>query len=156
MAFSVYSAAQLLSQPIGGRLGDRIGWRPLIVPGLLFGALGVYLWLIAQGWGILYLGAAIAGTGTAVARIGLDTIMFNGAPDELRGTAAGLQYASFDIWNGTMAWGLGFLVTRTSYETIYTIMALIPLLWAILMWFIIPRGSGRVSGQPAFEPGADR
>ncbi len=137
LAFSFYSIAQLLSQPLVGRLGDRIGWRPVIVPGMLLGSAGIYLLFLAPGPVVLYLGAVLIGMSIALVGVGLDAIVFNGAPDKLRGTATSLQYAGLDGWNGGLSWALGFIAVGAGYGATYALMAAIPLLWAMLMWLWI-------------------
>lgn len=151
-AFSIYALIQLVGQPLGGSLGDRFGRRWVVIAGLLIKMAGILAFLNAEGQAVLYLGSALAGLGIALVLVSLDTIALSSAPPELRGTAAGLQYASFDCWVGILGWLLGVIATQTDYETIYILMAVIVGLWTFLMWFLIPPGTGQPIDQPAAEP----
>jgi hypothetical protein len=82
--------------------------------------------------------------------------VMDGAPRDLRGTAAGLEYAGLDVWNGLFGWVMGIIVLQTSYNTIYTIMTVIPIVWAVISWFMIPRNLGRVTRIPIAGSAGDR
>src|SRR5262245_3867170 len=56
IAMGAYSLGQLISSPLWGRLSDRIGRKPVLIIGLLGGAVS-YLW-IAHAGSVLDLGAA--------------------------------------------------------------------------------------------------
>ncbi len=155
LALSIYSLMQVIGQPIGGRLGDRIGWRFVIIPSFLIAALGVYFLLIADQTGLIVIGSGLVGLGASIARVGLDVIVMDGAPRDLRGTAAGLEYAGLDIWNGLFSWVMGIIVLQTSYNTIYTIMTVIPIIWAAVLWIMIPRNLGRVTRIPVAGSAGD-
>ncbi len=151
-AFSIYAFVQLVGQPLGGSLGDRFGRRWVVVAGVLIKAAGILAFLSARGQDILYLGSALAGFGIALVLVNLDTIVLSSAPSDLRGTAAGLEYASFDCWVGILGWLLGAIAARTDYESIYILMAVMVALWGVLMWLLIPPHMGQPIKQPAAEP----
>jgi MFS family permease len=156
LALSGYSLMQIIGQPIGGKLGDRFGWRLVIIPGFLITALGVYSLLIADKPGLIIIGSTLVGLGGAIARVGLDVIVMDGTPRDLRGTAAGLEYAGLDVWNGLFGWVMGIIVLQTNYSTIYTIMTVTPVIWAVILWFMIPRNLGRVERIPVAGSAGDR
>lgn len=139
LAFSVYALAEFLGQPLGGRVGDRVEKRLIIVPGLIVLALGIIAVLLADSRWLLYVGTGLIGLSVAMTRVNLDTLVMGGAPVDLRGTAAALQYGSSDIWLGLAGWLLGILAESTGYATIYIILGMIPVIIAVLMWFMVPR-----------------
>lgn len=138
IAFSVYALAELSGHPIGGRIGQSVGRRPVIVAGLLTAAAGVFALRQAQTTALLYAGAAASGFGVAILRVSLDTLVFEGAPIDLRATAAGLEYAGMDAWNGMLSWIIGLVVAAAGYNTAYAMMAAIPLVWIVVMWALVP------------------
>jgi MFS family permease len=138
IAFSVYALAELSGHPIGGRIGQSVGRRPVIMAGLLTAAIGVLTLRQAQTTALLYAGAAASGFGVAILRVSLDTLVFEGAPDDLRATAAGLEYAGMDGWNGMLSWIVGLVVAAAGYDAAYGLMAAIPLVWIAVMWVLVP------------------
>ncbi len=154
LAFSAYALTELLGQPLGGWLGDHLRRRLVVAAALLVGGLGIFCFLVSGGRFLIYVGAALVGLGSSVMRVNLDTIVLSGAPLDLRGTATGLEYASFDTWIGTLGWLLGIVTVRSGYTTIYTIMALVPPLWAVLMWFLIPPDLDAAIATTSVEAGA--
>lgn len=143
VAFSVFALADISGQPFGGRLGDRFGRRFVIGPGLVLAALGVFLFLQARGAPVLYTGAALIGVGTAVARVNIDMLVMEGAPLDLRGTAGGWQYFSWDIWIGAISGLLGYLVRNAGYEAVYALLAVATLMMGLVMWLITPFATRR-------------
>lgn len=146
-AFSAFALADLISQPLGGWLGDHIGRRWVMGPGMLMAAGGMILVYLPTGpWPLcMYVGVALVASGMAFTRVNLDTLAQGFVPHHLRGTATALEYAFFDIWNGIFGWAFGVLAVREGYSAIYITSAAIGLIWAILLWLFAP---GRRVAQP--------
>ncbi|GAB4478428.1 MAG: MFS transporter [Anaerolineae bacterium] len=151
-AFSLFALFDMIGQPAAGRLGDRFGRRILILLGLPAAAGGIYLMARAAGPGALLTAAAILGFTKAVLQVSLDAIVFDGAPVDLRGMAGGLQYASFDLFIGVFGWLIGAVGAWSSLDTGYLIMALTPLVFLIVMSFLLTPGrygrQARVQADP--------
>jgi predicted MFS family arabinose efflux permease len=146
-AFSVLALADLVAQPIGGWLGDRISRRWVMGPGMLMAAGGMML--ISNPVGALplcmYVGVILMAVGMAFTRVNLDMLAQASVPHHLRGTAAAIEYAFFDVWNGVFGWGMGVLAVRAGYSAIYVAGAGVCLVWAIGLWLLAPR---RAAAQP--------
>lgn len=158
IAFSVYALAELSGHPIGGRIGQSMGRRAVIVSGLLIAATGVICLRQTQTTALLYAGAAAAGFGVAIVRVSLDTLVFEGAPLDLRATAAGLEYSGMDGWSGMLSWIVGLVVAEAGYNAAYGLMAAIPLVWIVVMWLMVPPREQEAVLRPAasMEAAADR
>ena len=63
LIIAAFSAAQLLSAPLWGRLSDHYGRRPALLVGLLFGAFGFLIFAFANSIWLLFLSRLIQGAG---------------------------------------------------------------------------------------------
>jgi MFS family permease len=117
--FSVYAVTILLAQPLAGFLGDRVGRRRVIVPGLLITALGTAV-ISANGSLVVFAVAGIVlGLGGGLVRGGVDPLVQDSVPPTLRGTAAAVQYTSFDFWIGVGSYPIGILANAVGYATAF-------------------------------------
>jgi hypothetical protein len=94
----------------------------------------------------MYVGVFLVAVGMAFARVNLDTLAQASVAYQLRGTAAALQYAFFDVWNGIFGWGMGVLVVQAGYPTLYIIGAAVACVWAVMLWLLTPRRKAVQSG----------
>jgi len=148
LAFSMFAAASLIAEPLGGSLGDRFGRRAVTTPGVLIGIAGLAVAVLAyQSWMLLVAGTLI-GFGNSLARVNVDAIVLNGAPMDQRGTAAGLQYAAGDTWVGLLSWGLGALLVHTDYAIVFGLLGSISLVVMVFIWMFAPRQQS-AAGTPA-------
>jgi MFS family permease len=138
LVFSAYALSELFGQPLGGAAGRRFGRPVMVVVGLLVSAGGLLTFLLSQSTLALIGGAVLTAAGLSVTRVNLDTIVADNAPDDLRGTATGLQYASFDMWIGIGSWLYGIVAVSTSYEVLYTLMAAVTVLAAGAIAALLP------------------
>jgi MFS family permease len=128
--FSIYAVTMLLAQPLAGLLGDRVGRRTVILPGLLITALGTVI-LSANGSLLVFSAAGIVlGVGGGLVRGGVDPLVQDGVPPTLRGTAAAVQYTSFDFWIGVGSYPIGILANAFGYATAFLIAGLVCVLGA--------------------------
>ena len=119
IVFSVYAGVILLVQPLAGRLSDRVGRSGVILPGLVLTSLATaVLYLSGSLWGFILAGV-ILGLGGGLARGGVDAMVQDSVPSTLRGTAAAVQYTSFDFWIGLGSYPLGLLANAIGYATAF-------------------------------------
>jgi MFS family permease len=139
--FTAASVAVVLSRSITGRLSDRFGRLPVILPMFVVLALGYVGLNWTYTFAILIAMAVLQGFGFAGARVGLETMVVDAAPARLRGTAYSLLYFCFDggIAVGSMATGI--LASFTGYGTLYVLVGVLCLLTAAAF--------GAVTRQPA-------
>jgi MFS family permease len=81
-------------------------------------ALGAYV-ATAWGYAALLVAGAIFGSGWGLARAGLDTSVVEAVTAEVRGSAVGILYASFDIGVGAGSFGLGLVAQAWSYAAAF-------------------------------------
>ncbi len=129
--FTAWSVVLVFSRFLTGRLVDRVGRLPVILP--LLGALGVGLvglnWTYSFVW--LMAMALLLGAGFGGARVGLDTTVVDSAPASLRGTALSLNYLCFDAGVGLSGMLMGVLAGPAGYGSVYALIGVVCLLTMI-------------------------
>jgi MFS family permease len=99
LLFASFSAAQLVSAPLLGRLSDRLGRRPVILASILLGALAYLAFAAARSFAVLL--AARTASGVAAANLGIaQAYVADVTPPAERSRGMGLLGAAF---------GLGFI-----------------------------------------------
>jgi EmrB/QacA subfamily drug resistance transporter len=94
LRFLPWTATPLLIAPIAGALFDKVGARPLVLPGLLMQGLG-FGWIVSlagthSGYASYVLPFVIAGTGISMALPCVSAAGLNAVPPESLGKAAGI------------------------------------------------------------------
>lgn len=120
--FTTSGIVIILSRFLAGRLSDKIGRVPVILPMFIVLAAGVAGLNWAYSFMILMLTAVIHGVGFGGVRVGLDTMVIDNAPGAGRGTALSLLYFGFDggIAIGTFA--IGVLADALGYGKVYLLV----------------------------------
>ena len=118
------SAAGLIAVFVAGILGDRLGYRPLLLAGISAFLLGAVLVIWAPNWGMLVLGRSLDGVGGVVLSITGLAILNSSAQDEkargrLFGYFAALAPATFLVGSVVASW----LSDNVSWRVV-------PVLWA--------------------------
>jgi sugar phosphate permease len=131
--FYVYT---LLQVPVGV-LADTLGPRKLLAAGAAIAAVGSLLFALAPIWEIAAAGRTLVGIGVAVAFISIlkiSAVWF--APDRFA-TLAGVTMFAGNL--GAVAAGapLAWLVTLTSWRTVFVALALLSAALAIASWLRI-------------------
>jgi MFS family permease len=121
VVFSVYAGTLLLAQPASGWLSDRLGRRGVILPGLAITSLAtVVLSLDGSLWAFALAGI-VFGLGGGLVRGGVDALVQDSVPPTLRGTAAAVQYTSFDFWIGLGSYPVGLLANAVGYAVTFVV-----------------------------------
>lgn len=96
--FTAYALAVLAARPLAGRLSDRLGRRPLIVPGLVAGAAGTVLLGLAPAGAPLIAAALLIGVGIGGASYpGLMALAVDRTPVARRGATMGAYFTAYDL-----------------------------------------------------------
>jgi MFS family permease len=111
----------LVTRPISGPLGDRIGYKTVFVPCLAFISAGLGLlafggtreWLIAS--------AVVFGIGFGTAYPAYVGYVMKGVSAQRRGAAFGAILAAFDTGIGTGSTSMGWLIQRYDYATAFAV-----------------------------------
>ena len=113
--FTGLSLSIVLSRSIAGRLSDRVGRLPVILPmcGLLALSFVGLNWTYA--FGTLIAMAIANGLGFGGARVGLETMVVDNAPARARGAALSLVYFCFDTGIASSGLLLGPAINLAGY-----------------------------------------
>jgi MFS family permease len=125
VVYSIYAGTILLAQPLSGWLADRIGRLRVILPGLFLTGLATGVLSIDGSLLIFALSGIIFGIGGGLVRGGADPLVQDSVPPDLRGTAAAVQYTSFDFWIGMGSYPLGMLATSLGYALTFAVTGLL-------------------------------
>lgn len=117
--YSVYAATLLLAQPLAGRLTDRVGRRGMILPGLFITGLAASILSLDSSLIVFLLGGIVFGLGGGLVRGGVDPLVQDSVLPSMRGTAAAVQYASFDLWIGGASYLVGLLANTVGYPVAF-------------------------------------
>jgi MFS family permease len=101
LAVAAVAPTSLLLQPLGGRAGDRIGRRPLVVCGGAVMGASLLGYTLADSLGVLLALRLVTGAGEALVIVATATIVNDLAPDHRRGEAVSLY--SLAVWGGLAA-----------------------------------------------------
>jgi len=137
--FTMSSILTVASRSLGGRLSDRVGRLPVILPTLAilaFSLLGLN-WTYA--FGPLMLMAVLQGIGFGGARVGLETMVVDGAPTEVRGTALSLLYFCFDLGIAVSGLLIGAVAALWGYGAGYLMVGVVCILTLLLFAGVMRR-----------------
>jgi len=130
--FTASGIAIMLSRYLVGRLSDRVGRVPLVLPMLIVLAIALAGLNWTYGFGMLILVAIANGIGFGGTRVGLDTIAVDTAPGRATGTALSLVYLCFDSGIGIGTLVMGILADWAGYGEVYLLVAAVCVLTAVL------------------------
>jgi MFS family permease len=126
--FSAFAVAMILSHSLAGWLSDRIGRRAVAIPGLVMVVLAMAgVAMVRTDAGLLAAGA-VYGLSWGLARSGIDTAVVDAVSADVRGTAVGFLYTSFDIGVGVGSFGLGVVAHAQGYAAAFYVAAA----WAVV------------------------
>ena len=113
----------LMTRPLFGRLGDRIGYRRVFLPCLLLMAAGLGLLSQAADRPALMLSAIVFGAGFGTAYPVFAAFATGSVPEHRRGAAFGAILAAFDTGIGTGSTATGWLLERASFGAAFGVAA---------------------------------
>jgi MFS family permease len=126
-----FAFAAVVGRPIGGRLADRDGRRPVLIAGLLIASVAALLYFLPLGVPGLVFARLVLGIGDGWVFTAGATMIVDLAPAARRGQAIGLF--GLAIWGGlTVGPICGELLQDISYEAVWAFAAVMPLLGAIV------------------------
>lgn len=106
--FTVFALVQLVARPLTGKLADRFGFTPIIIPGLIFMLIAMILLAYANNIGLFIAAAAAYGIGFGSVQPTLNAIMIKLCPVHRRGVGNATFFSAMDIGIGVGAvlWGV--------------------------------------------------
>ena len=109
----------LVTRPVAGRLGDRFGYRRVLLPCLVLISIGLSLLLFGASRDWLVASAAIFGAGFGTAYPVFAGYVMRRVGADRRGAAFGAILACFDTGIGTGSTGLGWIIGRWGYQAAF-------------------------------------
>lgn len=120
MFFSIQASGIFLSRVAGGQLSDRFGRGIVIVPSLGIVILGMAILAVAETPAMLFLAAAVHGSGIGILQPALLALAVDRAPEHERGAAMATVTSAMDLGFGMMAVPLGLLLEATDFFTTFS------------------------------------
>ncbi|MDF2925970.1 MAG: transporter [Paenibacillaceae bacterium] len=152
--FFLFNAATLLAvRPISGRLYDRRGHAPVLIPGALLLVASLTLLSITRQFPMLVCSALLFGLGYGAIQPTIQAWMLGGRPREKHGLLNSLFYNSIDLGVALGSMLLGAVASATSYAVMYRYSAGIMVLFLGL--YVVFRGGRRGSSSAAPARPAD-
>ena len=137
--FTAYALAIIGVQALAGRLSDRVGRRMVAVPAMI--CMGLTFFALAHAQSTPWLAAVAVAYGLSFggARTTLDASIADSVPPALRGTAMGIDYASFDLGIGLGSLLLGLVAEAQGYGNMYSLVGGICLAGAAMLFVLTAR-----------------
>lgn len=147
---TAYLAAMASLQPLGGKIGDRFGRRPLVLGGLVFFGLASFGAALAPDlWPLLAFRVLQAIAGELIIPNGL-ALARSIIPEVRRGRAFGLIGAGIGIAAASGPPLRGVLVETADWRAIFYVNVVLILAALALRWKWLPSGDG-AGGKGSFD-----
>lgn len=126
--FVVYSVVVVVLRPVSGRLSDRFGRSAIIIPGMFFLVLSMVVLAYSVSMSGLLFAAVLQGIGFGAVHPSIMALVVDRSTAHDRGPALATLMMAFDIGVGVSAIGLGQVLERTNFTTMYLCAAGIALI----------------------------
>ncbi|HEX6464772.1 MAG TPA: MFS transporter, partial [Vicinamibacterales bacterium] len=113
--------AILVTRPFSGRLGDRFGYRRILLPSLVVVAIGLSVLIAGGTRADLVLSAVVYGAGFGTAYPVFCGYVLRHVAAGRRGAAFGAILACFDTGIGTGSTTLGWIIGRHGFSTAFAV-----------------------------------
>ncbi|MFN0070572.1 MAG: MFS transporter [Chloroflexota bacterium] len=117
--FAVYGGILMLVRGPAGRISDRIGRGPAIIPGLALSTVSMLILSIADTLPLMLVSGAIFATAFALVTPSLNALVVDITQPSERGSAMATHTTFFDIGTGVGAALCGFLAERIGFPATY-------------------------------------
>jgi MFS family permease len=98
IAVGAFAFGAVILRPFAGRIGDRLGRRPLVIGGAAVVSVSIFGYLFATSMGALVAARLVGGVGEAAFFVGAATMITDLAPEDRRGEA--ISYWSVAVYGG--------------------------------------------------------
>lgn len=134
--YATFALTILAVRLVSGRLADRFGRAAVAFPGLVSGAVGMFLLAGIQRPAAAFAGVAFFGAGHALIFPALMALTVDRVPDRERGEALGSFTACFDVGASTGGYLVGFVADRAGYAAAWTTPGVLCLLGMVALFFM--------------------
>jgi MFS family permease len=132
----------LLTRPLAGRLGDRLGYGRIFVPCLVLISGGLALLALGGTRGWMIASAVCFGLGFGTAYPVYVGYVMRGVRPERRGAAFGAILAAFDTGIGTGSTSMGWIIQHYGFASAFSVAAALSAL-AVPYFLVVDRFLGR-------------
>ena len=115
----------LFTRPFAGRLADRVGYKPPLLPAFACVGLGLALLAFAETQAALVVSALVFGLGFGTAYPIFTAYVMQHMPPARRGAAFGSMITAFDIGIGTGSISLGWFIQTVGFSTAFGVAAVV-------------------------------
>jgi len=144
--FTVQIATIALTKPIMGRLSDTVGRQPVIMGGLLLGAVSTAAFAISPNVILLAAAATLFGLSMSIVTASTSALVADATKAAHFGSSLGVLSTIMDIGHSSGPVVAGFLVAGVSYGWMWGIVGAV-LVAATVVFAVLGRGDSR--GAPA-------
>lgn len=124
------AVAILIARPTLGRLGDRYGYRKVLLPCLGLVTLSLAMMATTPGRTGLVISALVFGVGFGLAYPAFAAYVMQHVDDSRRGAAFGTMIAAFDTGIGAGSTTMGWLIQESGYAAAFGVAAVLAALAA--------------------------
>lgn len=117
--FFISSIGMVAARPFAGRIVDRKGLAPVLVPSFLFESVAMLCVAFANSLACIVVAALFRIVGQGIAQVSLQGQILKDAPEEHRGVAASTFYMGVDVGQGLGAMAGGWMVDAWGYTAAY-------------------------------------
>jgi MFS family permease len=132
----------LLTRPLAGRLGDRLGYRRVFVPCLVLISVGLSCLALGGSRGWMIVSAVCFGLGFGTAYPVYVAYVMRGVAPARRGAAFGAILAAFDTGIGTGSTTMGWTIQHFGFAAAFGVAAALSAL-AVPYFLVVDRMLGR-------------
>ena len=141
----------LISRPFAGKLFDRRGHAFVIVPGVLFMIVGLFMLSYATSIYSLVAASLCYGLGYGATHPSLQAWAIQRAPAERKGAANGTFLSSLDLGYAIGAVLLGLIATHTNYAIMYRISILFLTAFAVVYGYHLIKTKQDVTNKNEYD-----
>ncbi|MCS4542212.1 MAG: MFS transporter [Euryarchaeota archaeon] len=123
--FTAYAVATIFTRPTMGRLSDRFGRAPVILPTMCLAAIAIFLVSKFSTLNGFFISAVLYGVGFGSAFSALSAFVVDTIDPKNRGSAMGIFTSCFDLGIATGSIGLGVVGQYYGYQVLYETASLI-------------------------------
>lgn len=133
--FTIYAIALAVSRPIAGRLSDKRGFDIVVVPGIIFIVIAMFLLSFANNMTYFLIAAVVYGIGFGSVQPSLQALAIMSSAPERRGGANATFFTGFDLGIGLGAIMWGLIAGNIGYSLMY-LAAAIPAILGLTYYYM--------------------